>query len=78
MVPCTVFLPEKGVAERMDCWWFYTPAVLQQMVGCLGFERSTVTYHQQLYDGNPYRLYTIVAERTQPMPRRIDGPYPWY
>ncbi len=37
-----------------------------------------MTYHEQLFSGRLHRLYTIVAQRTQPMPRRIDGPFPWY
>ena len=87
MVPCMVFLPNQQllatappemIEHYISAWWFLTPEAIQQMVACLGFERSQVTYHEQVYDGQRHPLYTVVAERTQPMPARIDGPFPWY
>jgi hypothetical protein len=78
MVPCMVFIPDYRVCERMDSWWFFTPAVLQQFIGALGFEDSRLTYHHQPYQGQPHAMYTVVGRRTQPMPRRIDGPFPWF
>jgi hypothetical protein len=87
MVPCQVFLPDPtllstlprlDVINHVSTWWAFTPRVLQGMVGSLGFERSHVTYHDQFYQGKRHPMYTIVAERTRPMPRRIDGGYPWF
>jgi len=87
MVPCMAFLPDHHVLagvggevleQHITCWRFLTPQAVQQMVGCLGFERSRLTYHEQLFNGRPHAMYTLVADRTQPMPARIDGPFPWY
>jgi hypothetical protein len=76
MLPSMVFLPEYD-PEGMDTWWFFTPLLLQQFISILGFEKSDVTYHTQVYRGRPQAMYTVVGQRTQPLPRRIDGPYPW-
>jgi hypothetical protein len=78
MVSCQVFLPMYPSSEVLDGWWFCTPALLQDFLRYLGFEDSRVTYHEQFFYSRLHRLYTIVAHRTQPMPRRIDGPFPWY
>jgi hypothetical protein len=76
-IPCMVFLPPSQ-PDNTDTWWFFTPSVLQQFLDVLGFEDSRVTYHQQMYHGRPHAMYTIVGQRTQPLPGRIDGPYPWW
>lgn len=81
-VPAMAFLPDpadKTLIHRMNSWWQFTPAVIQRYLGVLGFEESTVTMHTQKFqNGTPVRLFTVVARRTQPMPKRMDGPYPWY
>lgn len=77
MLPCMVFLPEYTPGS-MDTWWFLTPAIVQQFLAILGFEDATTTYHTQIYKRRATRMYTVVAKRTQPLPTRIDGPYPWY
>lgn len=87
MVPCMGFLPDSQVLadaggdeleQHITAWWFITPQAMHQMVACLGFERTQVTYHEQLFNGRPHPMYTLVADRTQPMPTRIDGSYPWW
>jgi len=84
-VPACVFLPDPAdptLSDRLNSWWQFTPEVLRRMLGVLGFEDATVTTHTHSfhYRGGvrSVRLFTVVAHRTQPMPRRIDGPYPWY
>jgi len=78
MAPCMGFMPNHREAGGPETWWFFTPQVLQEMAGCLGFERSRVSYHEQLYNGRPHAMYTVVAERTRPLPKRLDGSYPWF
>jgi hypothetical protein len=82
MIPAMAFLPsaeDPDVINRLNSWWFFTPAVIQRMLGVLGFETSAVTHHHQRYQKEyTLPLYTVVAKRTRPMPKRIDGPYPWY
>lgn len=84
-VPAVVFLPDPAdptLPDRLNSWWQFTPAVLRRMLGVLGFEDATVTTHAHSfsYRGGvrSVRLFTVVARRTRPMPRRTDGPYPWY
>jgi len=81
-VPAVAFLPDpadKTLIHRMNSWWQFTPAVIQRYLGVLGFEDSTITTHTQKFqNGMPVKLFTVVARRTRPMPKRIDGPYPWY
>jgi hypothetical protein len=81
-VPAQVFLPDPAdptLIHRMNSWWQFSPAVIQRFLGVLGFGDSTVTTHSQTFDkDNRIRLFTVVARRTAPMPKRTDGPFPWY
>jgi hypothetical protein len=81
MIPAMTFLPDpaKPVAENhLNSWWFFTPAVIQRMLGVLGFERTEVSYHRQRYQQKyDLPLFTVVGHRTLPMPANPDGPYPW-
>lgn len=49
-------------------WWCFPPAVICEMLGVLGFERTTVTEHLQLFRGKEARMYTVVGSRTKPLP----------
>lgn len=49
-------------------WWCFPPAVICEMLGVLGFERTTVTEHLQLFRGKEARMYTVVGWRTEPLP----------
>ena len=49
-------------------WWSFPPAVICEMLGTLGFERTAVTEHFQLFQDKKMRMYTVVGWRTQPMP----------
>jgi hypothetical protein len=81
MIPAMTFLadPAKPAAgNHLNSWWFFTPAVIQRMLGVLGFERTEVSYHRQRYQQQyDLPLYTVVGRRTRPMPLKPDGPYPW-
>lgn len=76
MLPTMVFLP--GYTSNHTTWWFLTPLAIQQFLDVLGFEKTEVSYHTQTFQGKPTPMFTVVGHRTRPMPRRIDGPYPWY
>jgi hypothetical protein len=78
MIPSMVFLPAYQAERATDTWWFFTPALVQQFLAVLGFGRSQVTYHKQIFRDKVVPMYTIVGQRTVPMPKRVDGPYPWY
>lgn len=84
-VPAIVFLPnfaDPTVVHRMNSWWQFSPAVIRQMLGVLGFEDATTTTHSHTFHyqsgAHTIRLFTVVARRTRPMPQRTDGPYPWH
>ena len=81
-VPAMVFLPDPNdsmLQHRLNSWWRFTPTTIERMLAVLGFADSTVTTHWQKYNnGHRTQLFTVVARRTAPMPRRVDGPYPWY
>jgi hypothetical protein len=80
-----VFLPDPSdetLSSRLNSWWQFSPAVIRRMLGVLGFEESKTSFHshQLNFQGESTKipLFTVVAQRTAPMPKRIDGPYPWY
>lgn len=81
-VPAMVFLPDPAdgtLSERMNSWWQFSPAAIQRFLAVLGFGESVVTTHTQPFrTGHKVRLFTVVARRTAPMPKRTDGPFPWY
>lgn len=76
MLPSMVFLP--GYTANHTTWWFLTPLAIQQFIEVLGFEKSEVSYHIQVFQKQRTPMFTVVGHRTRPMPRRLDGPYPWY
>lgn len=58
------FRPEARAAEPPVTWWRLTPSVVRQMIAVLGFEESEITFHQQLFNGAPRWLFTVVGQRT--------------
>lgn len=67
--PSMLFLPDARTGESNAMWWYLTPALVRRFLAVLGFEESSVTYHEQLYlgAGRPIwvDMYTIVARRTR-------------
>lgn len=59
-----------------DTWWRYTPEFVARFADILGFNESTVTFHQQLaiVDGeaSPADLFTVVSTRQPGTPTRIS------
>ena len=66
--PTMAFLPNFRRVQPRESWWHFTPAVIKQMIGVLGFEDATVTYHaSSRYGGRRKPLFTVVGRRTQPL-----------
>jgi hypothetical protein len=65
--PYVQFLPNFKTREHPLAWWLLSPEAIVRMAGILGFERSTITYHQQKHHDNSVKMFTVVCERTQPM-----------
>ncbi len=64
--PVMRFMPDWHTSEGLHGWWRLTPEVVQAFLGVLGFERSEVSTHLQLFNGRRRRLFTVVAHRTIP------------
>jgi len=49
-------------------WWEFSPSMISNILGVLGFDASGPVRHRALLKGNqdaPYQLYTLVASRTR-------------
>ena len=64
--PAMRFNPDWRTGLDPDGWWRISPELVVDFVGVLGFERTEVTYHSQLYKGKPRRMFTVVGHRTGP------------
>jgi len=64
--PYQIFAPDYASKNAQATWWLLTPAIVKRYLAALGFEKSEVTYHEQLFRGKKNPLFTVVAERTQP------------
>ena len=62
--PAMRFLPDWKGSHNADGWWRLSPEILREFMGVLGFERTQVTHHSQLYRGRPRRCFTVVGHRT--------------
>lgn len=62
--PHMEFLPDFRTQKPLDTWWRLSPEVVQQFIGILGFEESTVRFGLYKYQGKLQKLYTIVGHRT--------------
>ena len=65
--PYQIFAPNHASTDPQATWWRLTPAIVRRYLAALGFERSRITYHEQLFRGKKSPLFTVVAERTQPL-----------
>jgi hypothetical protein len=62
--PAMRFLPDWRTGRDPDGWWRLSPELIVDFVGVLGFEDTTVSYHSQLYQGRPRKMFTVVGRRT--------------
>jgi hypothetical protein len=65
--PCMEFLPDPNDTSPVVTWWFLSPAVVQKFLAMLGFEESSVTTSRHIYGGRVVYVFTVVAQRTQPL-----------
>lgn len=59
------FLPDPVTAQPRDTWWYLPPGLVQRFLAVLGFEKSTVSYHQQRLADRLHKMYTVVGHRTR-------------
>jgi hypothetical protein len=62
-----VWLPDAGTGEPKHSWWYLPPELVVRWLNILGFARTTLTHHTQLFRGKPSQLYTVVGERATPV-----------
>jgi len=65
--PNMAFLPNYERLQPRESWWHFTPAVIKQMLGVLGFEDTKVNYHVQRFSGRRNPQFTVVGRRTVPL-----------
>lgn len=65
--PCMEFLPDPKDTSPVVTWWFLSPPVVQKFLAMLGFEESSVTTSRHIYKGRVVYVFTVVAQRTQPL-----------
>ena len=63
--PSMRFLPDWRTAQNPDGWWRLSPDLVIAFLGVLGFEKTEVSYHSQLYKGQPRPMFTVVGRRTR-------------
>jgi hypothetical protein len=66
--PKMAFLPEHATHKHGSTWWELSPAVIRHFLGVLGFEKTRVSYHRQLFQGQTRLLFTVIGQRTRPAP----------
>ncbi|MFN8532729.1 MAG: hypothetical protein U0556_04205 [Dehalococcoidia bacterium] len=59
------FRPESSIAQPKDTWWLLAPETVMRMIGVLGFDTVSLTFHSQQNQGRDIPLYTIVGRRTR-------------
>jgi 2-polyprenyl-3-methyl-5-hydroxy-6-metoxy-1,4-benzoquinol methylase len=59
------FLP-KATENLWHTWWAFSPIYFVDILRSMGFPDSRVTFHQQMWQGEPTSFFTVVARRTQP------------
>lgn len=47
----------------LDTWWHFTPELLTRFLNIMGFAKTEVNHHSQIYKGHEVPFFTIVAQR---------------
>ena len=63
--PAMRFIPDFERNHPTDTWWRLDPEVVVHFLGILGFEKTKVSYHSQLFRGRSLPLFTVVGQRTK-------------
>jgi SAM-dependent methyltransferase len=61
--PYMQFLPDAETMEPKDTWWDLRPELVVRIMQVMGFEKTHILYHAQMYEGNKTDLYTVVGQR---------------
>lgn len=64
--PLAIFVPKAADKSRIGTFWLLSPEIIVQMLGVLGFEDATVSFHTQKTRGIEKDMFTVVAKRTTP------------
>ena len=78
--PPELYAQPRHVESLDDCWFYHTTDVPGHgtVPGNWDLRGRVETTHAQTSDTDSrVRLFTVVARRTAPLPKRPDGPFPW-
>lgn len=64
--PFAMFVPRADDKSRIGTFWLFSPEIIVQMLGVLGFEDAEVSFHKQMSRGTEQDMFTVVARRTAP------------
>lgn len=64
--PYALFAPLVNSKRAPGTWWHLTPELIVRMLGILGFEDSSVSFHEQKHVSGMIKYFTVVAQRTLP------------
>ena len=57
------FIPDARTSAPYDTWWRISPRLLREFLMVLGFERIEISHHEQMFQGNTVKMYTMVGHR---------------
>ncbi|MCS6800931.1 MAG: hypothetical protein RMM58_03830 [Chloroflexota bacterium] len=57
------FRPEPAAGAPKETWWLLAPETVARMIGVLGFDLVSLTFHLQKNRGHDILLYTVVGQR---------------
>lgn len=57
------FLPNAEALSPLETWWMIPPQLVADFLHILGFPHTEISYHEQLCQGRPHQLYTVVGHR---------------
>lgn len=57
------FLPRAGGSQPIETWWDVSPYMVSEFLKILGFPRTQISFHSQLYHGKEVEVYTVVGRR---------------
>ncbi|MGB3245884.1 MAG: SAM-dependent methyltransferase [Sulfitobacter sp.] len=64
--PVAMFVPTPQDKSRIGTFWRFSPEIIVQMLGVLGFEDTEVSFHKQKARGGEQDMFTVVGKRTAP------------
>jgi hypothetical protein len=72
-----MLVPNIRKSLPLDTYWQHTPSLISNFLEILGFTKTTVNYHHQIYNdqnGEKIKFFTVVGRKTfQSAPNKEEG-----